>query len=93
MKKLIMFGLLICVSVGLVGCNFDSNSKQVLKENSKLVNISGLISYDVDTRIMYYYFRDSGYQEGFGFMSPYISENGNFCKYDVNERKIIEIKK
>jgi len=26
-------------------------------------------------------------------MSPYISENGNFCKYDVNERKIIEIKK
>jgi len=86
-----MFGLLLCVSVGLVGC--DKNSQYVKDDNRKLTNISGLLSYDIDTRIIYYYFKDSSGNQGYGYMSPYISENGNFCKYDVNERKIIEIKK
>jgi len=92
MKKLTMLGLLLCVSIGLTGCS-DSNSKVVTDDNKKLTNISGLLSYDIDTRIIYYYFKDSAGNTGFGYMSPYISENGNFCKYDVNERKIIEVKK
>jgi len=91
MKKLTLLGLLLCVSIGLVGC--DSNAKFVKDDNKKLINISGLLSYDIDTRIIYYYFKDSAGNAGYGFMSPYISENGYFCKYDVNERKIIELKK
>jgi len=92
MKKLVMLGLLLCTSVGLVGCA-DSNSKYVTEDNRKLVNISGVLSYDIDTRIIYYYFKDSTGNTGFGYMSPYISENGYFCKYDVNEKKIIELEK
>jgi len=91
-KKLITLGLLVCVSIGLIGCS-DTNSKYVKDDNKKLTNISGLLSYDNDTRIIYYYFKDFAGNAGYGYMSPYISENGNFCKYDVNERRIIELKK
>jgi len=94
MKKIIILGLLICISIGLIGCSgTDSNSKYVSEDNRKLINISGVLSYDIDTRIIYYYFKDWAGYKGYGYMSPYISENGYFCKYDVNERKIIELDK
>lgn len=95
MKKLIMFALLVCISISSLGCGgTDSNSKYISEDNNiKLVNISGILSYDIDTRMIYYYFKDRAGYKGYGYMSPYISENGNFCRYDVNERKIIEVKK
>lgn len=97
MKKIILIGLLIVMLFTMVGCGqSDENSKYVQDTNTKLVNISGILSYDIDTKIVYYYFKDdSGIGNcsvGYGFMSPYLSEDGRFCRYNLNERKIEEIK-
>ena len=48
---------------------------------------------EVDTRVVYYMFSTSseaGYAGyGYAYFAPYISENGNFCRYLNDE--IVEI--
>ena len=77
MKKILIIGLLV---VALGG---NSYSKE-LKE------INDVLSYDSDTKVVYYYFREINGYWGYGYMSPYISENGKYCRYINGE--IVEVK-
>ncbi len=54
-------------------------------DNFKTIDDSKCLSYDTNTYVIYYIFKLSDY----GYMSPYISENGHFCRYIDGE--IIEI--
>ena len=47
--------------------------------------------YDVHTKIVYIVTAECRGYDGYGFMSPYYSENGNLCRYIDNE--IIEIQR
>ena len=85
--------LLICI---LTACDPEANSADTAAmqmSNLKAIDGKNYLVYDVDTRVVYYMFTtkesygNSGY--GYSYFSPYISENGRFCRY-VND-KIVEI--
>ena len=85
--------LAICL---LTGCATESNEPDTAAFNmSNFRTIEGkeYLSYSIDTRVVYYMFSTSSYSgyNGFGYsyFAPYISENGNFCRY-IND-EIVEI--
>lgn len=49
------------------------------------------LSYDKETKIVYYYFTNRSNQTGYGFMSPYYSENGKLVKYDIDSKTLVEL--
>ena len=56
--------------------------------------VSTKFAYDSETRVIYWYYMD--YHKNYlgggnycGYMSPYISENGKFCRFI--DDKIVEI--
>lgn len=103
MKKriisLVMAMFIIVLAVTLTACgsrNPESNTTEyTLSDISSFKNIEGkdTLFYDKDTRVVYYLFSThESYDRGgfgYGYMAPYISENGYFCKYI--DGKIVEI--
>lgn len=85
MKKLI-FVLLLAFC--LCGCGKEYKD---LAKNSGFEKCDGrdCLYYAPDTKAVYYLFNDYDGNQGFGYLAPYISENGKFCKWD--DGKIIEI--
>lgn len=80
----------------LTACGTTSNSvDDAAAEMSNFKAIEGKehLAYSVDTRVVYYMFSTScaaGYNGyGYAYFAPYISENGNFCRY-IND-EVVEI--
>ena len=88
MKKLVCI-ILIAFCLCLSGCGKEYKGKASEAGFIKCPE-HNVLYYDPTTKVIYYIFYDSDTNQGFGYMSPYISENGYFCKWDDN--KIIEIK-
>lgn len=89
MKRIIIFALVACLF--LTGCEVSGETG--FSGIGNLVTIDGdsTLYYDKDTRIVYYVMvSTSGGYRGYGFMSPYISENGNYCRYV--DKEIVEVK-
>ena len=61
------------------------------QRDSTLIEINNNLSYDKSTKIVYWYFEDGGGRMSTGFMSPYISKDGRYCRYEKG--KIIPIEK
>lgn len=61
--------------------------------NFKIIDGKDYLAYSLDTHVVYYMFSTSesaGYAGyGYAYFAPYISENGNFCRY-IND-EIVEI--
>ena len=102
MKKriisLVMVIIIIIIAVTLTACNEipEANTTEYTISdisNFKAIEGEDTLFYDISTKIVYYLFSTkytsghNGY--GYGYMSPYISENGNFCRYV--DGKIVEI--
>lgn len=90
---IIILGLILCF--GSVGCNFD-NTKEGSKDydiHSKLISIEGEndLYYYSATHIVYIVFNEWTGDRGYGYMSPYYSQNGKLCKYDTEKKMIIEM--
>ncbi len=97
MKKRIIWlaiaaaAMLLCT--GCTGCTSGDTEEvynagtYVASNFSNFETIEGTecLSYDTNTRVVYYIFKRGEY----GYMSPYISENGHFCRYIDGE--IVEI--
>lgn len=92
MKKKILavvLGLILCF--GMTGCtsegskNYDNHSKLILIEGE-----NDLYYYST-THIVYIVFNEYSGNSGYGYMSPYYSENGKLCIYDTNTKQIVEI--
>lgn len=89
MKKKLLIGCMIVVmSCMLAGCggNEYTNEDGVRQETS-LEEINDMLSYDIETHIVYYCFM-RGYK---GYLSPYISKDGQYCKYENG--KVIPLEK
>lgn len=99
MKKRILILLLVAI-IGtciLAGCSDGEISYAEGADHSarelagfKQINGKDYLVYDTNTHVIYYMFvsREMG-GNSYTYFAPYISENGNFCKY-VDEQ-IVEI--
>lgn len=96
MKKKILavvLGLTLCF--GMTGCTATNAGSKNYDEHSKLIAIEGEndLYYYSTTHVIYIVFNETEYQAGYGYMSPYYSENGKLCTYDTNTKQIVEIGK
>lgn len=94
MKKkilVVVLGLILCF--GMTGCDGTSIGSKNYDNHSKLISIEGEndLYYYSTTHVVYIVFNKIEYQAGYGYMSPYYSENGKLCTYDTNTKQIVEI--
>ena len=93
MKKIlaVVLGLTLCL--GMTGCTATNAGSKNYDEHSKLIAIEGEndLYYYSTTHVIYIVFNETEYQAGYGYMSPYYSENGKLCIYDTNTKQIVEI--
>ena len=101
-KRLILLILCAILSICLLSaCDEEEYTVDSLLTNTytpdsipgfERISDEDLLFYDMKTEVVYYVFLNSrnGYK-GYGFMAPYISENGNYCRYI--DDKIVEIQK
>lgn len=92
MKKKILavvLGLTLCL--GMTGCTYEGDKNY--NNHSKLISIEGEndLYYYSTTHVIYIAFNEVACQTGYGYMSPYYSENGKLCTYDTNTKQIVEI--
>ena len=91
----IALGLILCF--GMAGC--DTKGYDIREGNksydihSRFISIEGEndLYYYSTTHVIYIVFNEAGYQVGYGYMSPYYSENGKLCTYDTITKQIVEI--
>ena len=90
---LVVVALLMC---SLTACSTSCNSSDdaaAKMSNFKFIEGKEYLAYSVDTRVVYYMFSTAsavGYAGyGYTYFAPYISKNGNFCRY-IND-EIVEI--
>lgn len=87
----IMMLLLMCVSI--TGCVFKGSKDFTKTTNNRLLPIETKtdLYYDKDTKIVYLIFNEQSGYAGYGYMSPYYSENGKLYRYDVKLKELEEI--
>ena len=90
-KKILAVALGLTLCFGMTGC--VSTGSKNYNESSKLIAIEGEndLYYYSTTHIVYIVFNEFESQVGYGYMSPYCSENGKLCTYDTNTKQIVEI--
>ena len=92
---LLVIGVFFICSLTACGETTSNEPDKTATELSNFKTIDGkdYLVYNLDTRVVYYMFstRESAGYSGYGYsyFAPYISKNGNFCKYD--DGQIIEI--
>jgi len=87
MKRAFVIGML---AIMLCGCGSYNDYDTERDISDRFVNIpeERFLFYDINTKIIYYFM--NGYLENDGCYSmPYISENGNYCRYI--DGKIVEV--
>lgn len=80
----------------LTACDTQSNKTDtaaIEMSNFKTIDGQDYLSYNLDTRVVYYMFstyETAGYSGfGYSYFAPYVNENGKFCRY-IND-EIVEI--
>lgn len=103
MKNILFIVITMAImSCMLVGCeekesNTYKDESDTYKDESDtqqsaaLVDINNNLSYDNSTRIVYWYFEDGAGRTSTGFMSPYISKDGRYCRYEKG--KIVPVER
>lgn len=92
-KKILMLVLILLLVLTLSGCSLGLSSPSLTAKNNRLTKIENtILSYDTETKIIYYFFDSTSGNLSYGYMSPFLSENGKPCKYDIANKKFVEIK-
>lgn len=96
MKNILFIVITMAImSCMLVGCEEkESNTykdESDTQQSAALVDINNNLSYDNSTRIVYWYFEDGAGRTSTGFMSPYISKDGRYCRYEKG--KIVPVER
>lgn len=93
-KRIFMLAIAVASMLLCTSCTSDTGESHVYNygtgvagfySNFETIDGSKCLSYDTNTRVVYYIFTRGEY----GYMSPYISENGHFCRYVDGE--VVEI--
>ena len=96
MKNILFIVITMAImSCMLVGCEEkESNTykdESDTQQSAALVYINNNLFYDNSTRSVYWYFEDGAGRTSTGFMSPYISKDGRYCRYEKG--KIVPIER
>lgn len=96
MKKIHFIVITMAImSCMLVGCEEKKSTtykdESDTQQSTVLIDINNNLSYDNSTRIVYWYFKDGAGRTSTGFMSPYISKDGRYCRYEKG--KIVPIER
>lgn len=85
--KYIAEGLIIVAIFLTISYAFadDMENSTVQHEEYNMCHIDDIHTYDINTKIVYI-------ETGLFSYTPYISENGNYYKYDPETKEMIEIK-
>lgn len=90
----VILGTILCFGIcfGLAKYNNTNVGSKNYEKHSKLISIENEndLYYYSTTHIVYIIFNERD-EKGYGYMSPYYSENGRLCTYDTNTKQIIEI--
>lgn len=88
MKKIIV---MLLMTVMLTGCEYNFSGNAGYDSIGSLLSCEtdDTLFYDKSTRIVYYIMGNSSRYRGYGYMSPYLSKNGCFCRYIDGE--IVEV--
>ncbi len=86
--------LIAMLSLTACGGTYANDTDTAATEIADLKPIAGKenhLVYDINTRVIYYMFStiEKGGYKGYGYFGPYVSTNGNFCKYV--DGRIVEI--
>ena len=90
-KKILAVALVLTLCFGMTGCTGEGSKNY--DNHSKLISIEGEndLYYYATTHIVYIVFNECAVNRGYGYMSPYYSENGKLCTYDTDTKQIVEI--
>ena len=97
-KWLVVLVLLVLTVSTLSGCDYSSgfydrsNIFTAVPDTMKVIDGEDSLVYHRDTKVVYIMItlrREYNYDSA-GYFAPYISENGNYCRYIDNQ--IVEIK-
>lgn len=93
MKKVICIFLIFVSCIFISSCGVEGYKNY--ENNANLIQVphEKNLYYENNTKIIYFLFNEVTGKCGYGYMSPYYSENGNLCKWDTVENKIVEIEK
>lgn len=88
-KRFIVLVLLVLCMSFMSGCgeaDTSPDTQTIIKEcNLPMAPVPGsdYLAYDLETRNVFYLFtyRNTISEAGYGFMSPYLGNNGGICKY------------
>ncbi len=90
-KTLFIIVILLLIMCLITGCTTDvSDVSKGIETNFGKVEGKDLLFYDLNTKVIYYLFQTAQGYAGYGYLAPYINENGSFCQYF--DGKIVEIK-
>jgi hypothetical protein len=102
-KFMIVLSMIMVIGlICLTGCGDEVTYDEAITKSVSdygFVKIDGdaydNLYYAKDTKVIYIvfsfpYYHDTYYGEGYGYMSPYISENGKYCRYIDDEFVEIE---
>lgn len=81
--------LLICLN--MTGCDSEASKNYSKTTHNRLLPIETEtdLYYDKNTKIVYMIFNEKDGYRGYGYMSPYYSENGKLYRYNT-EAKVLE---
>ena len=74
--------------------DFEDNMYSAYQENLGELHVETLetdLVYDYKTKVVYYKFVESIGRKKFAYCTPYISENGKFCRFNICKNRIEEI--
>lgn len=91
-KKILLACSAILIFISLSSCSNGYNNYDSTTGLIKIPNQENLY-YHTNTRVVYFVFKEWGGYRGYGYMSPYYSENWNLYRYDLGENKMVEIVK
>lgn len=97
MKKKIIIGLMVAaIGCSFVGCeesgsNQEYTNEEGVKVSSTLEKINNNLVYDRSTHIVYYKHYSDYEHYSYAYMSPYISKDGTYCKYE--DGKVVPLEK
>lgn len=87
-----LFACILSACGDSITLSYSEKSDKIVREYSGFEVVEGkdYLSYATDTHVVYYMFTAGGINGySYTYFSPYISENGNFCKYV--DGQIVEI--
>lgn len=87
MKRVFAIGMLVIILCGCASAP-DHNTESYISDRFLNIPEERFLFYDTDTKIVYYFINGIWSDNGC-YSMPYISENGNYCKYV--DGRIVEV--